>query len=685
MAKAGFWPIIKRVAKRGKIMPQLIKAQAELLESYIGVIPAESKPVEEKSDEEPPTGIYLDAVTDSDAFDWGTKILYLKKAVTESPKDFRESIDRLGELSKAQLDVVESLKFINDICFNNLVRYSYKTPASDLAPEGVEQKSDKLALEVYFKNVGDTNPDLIKEIVSQAIAARAEELTKAHPEAEQQMAARLANKDKIEPNDAWRVTLDLPDKQKMDSRIISLRVHFNQFVKLDYAVYHARRIENAQMLRDQRNKKHEIIYDILEHISDAKLNEIFENDLALFKDMQDNQSFASRDLVEFLINELDPKVLKKIIKQNPKIVLKLAFYDYSSLEKQDILCKKIGQKLLYESIEVKKQFTRYDTLHYRLQNYIATSPILLFQINKAIPADYYKKYDFILLPVETARKKPAYFVKSLSSYFEKYGKEIYQPKEWLNTIQEGIATLQATPGNEKYVDQLLELKAKVHMIAAFQNPTELGAQTKLAQACYLQLSSAESLSQETNLNAGEYLCNLARRTSDEQAKVDYLIRGLEHLRAAAEAGNKDAPKLIVDFIAVALEKDVPASRATRVNETHYQQALLKLYTKKLDSYLAKREQSSSWLPTVFGYSKSDFDLRQRYKTALDAAKDPEAKSKIIERALKDPNIIKGKRHEFADILRGILGAQRNLTKLSEFDSAPKITEEKPERRRRRSI
>ena len=160
-------------------------AQQELLDSFIA--------------EE---GIYFETIRDDEAFTLGTKILYLERAISQDCQAFNQSLDKLyqpnleGEQKEANIEFIRALKFINDLCFNNNVKY--------------DQYGTKAALTHCFSSLGDINVGEFQTSVQEIINARITALNEDHEETvTAQKQARQTEED-FAKKVGWRTELDLP-------------------------------------------------------------------------------------------------------------------------------------------------------------------------------------------------------------------------------------------------------------------------------------------------------------------------------------------------------------------------------------------------------------------------------------------------------------------------------------------
>lgn len=153
-------------------------------------------------------GIYFETIRDYDGVAWGTKTLYLERAISQNCQDFLQSLDKLyqpalvGNAKTSHLDFIRALKAMNDLCFNNPVKFGdYGT---------------RDALRHYFGGLETVTPAIavdfktaIQSIVNPKLVALREE----HPEVNLQRQARMAAEANIVGQTGWRNELDLPAAQ----------------------------------------------------------------------------------------------------------------------------------------------------------------------------------------------------------------------------------------------------------------------------------------------------------------------------------------------------------------------------------------------------------------------------------------------------------------------------------------
>ncbi|MBA2654187.1 MAG: hypothetical protein H0U71_03850 [Gammaproteobacteria bacterium] len=168
-------------------MPNIM--QRELLDSLVG-----------------DKGIYFETIRDDQAFDLGTKVLYLQRALSQDCQAFLQSLDRLynphlmGKAKQANLEFVRALKLINDLCFNNPVKY--------------QEYGIRDALSHYFASLGSISANDFKIIIEEIINAGIVVLSEGKQEViAAQKETRAASETHIIRQTAWRRELDLPQDQ----------------------------------------------------------------------------------------------------------------------------------------------------------------------------------------------------------------------------------------------------------------------------------------------------------------------------------------------------------------------------------------------------------------------------------------------------------------------------------------
>lgn len=169
----------------------LSPAQRDVLNSFIGN-----------------EGMYFETIRDYDAVDWGTKVLYLERAISQNCQNFLQSLDKLyqpalvGNAKTSHLDFIRALKAMNDLCFNNSVKFGdYGT---------------REALKHYFSGLGTVTPAIAMEFkttIQSMVNPKLVAFKAGHPEVNVERQARMAAEANIVIQTGWRNELDLPASQ----------------------------------------------------------------------------------------------------------------------------------------------------------------------------------------------------------------------------------------------------------------------------------------------------------------------------------------------------------------------------------------------------------------------------------------------------------------------------------------
>jgi hypothetical protein len=144
-------------------------------------------------------GCYTETIKNYPDVDMGTKVLYLKRAISEDKESFLHFLDKLyqpvliGEAEKANLEFVNALKTINDLHFNHLIRFGV-----------FGQKS---ALTHFFGALGDKLiPSEYQQAIASIINIHIQALRAQHSlEIEAQILTRCAAEAHIIKHNAWRL------------------------------------------------------------------------------------------------------------------------------------------------------------------------------------------------------------------------------------------------------------------------------------------------------------------------------------------------------------------------------------------------------------------------------------------------------------------------------------------------
>jgi hypothetical protein len=163
------------------------------------------------------SGIYIEVIKENTTFDLGTKVLYLERAISQNCHTFLRSLDKLYSLNQSEEDKVANIEFlralktINDLCFNNMVKYGHF--------------GTRRALMHFFASLGleHVKPANFQKMIVQIIQERISELYRDNKETiVVQLEARKSDEAAIEKNAIWREQAGLPSvgeagwRQKLD-------------------------------------------------------------------------------------------------------------------------------------------------------------------------------------------------------------------------------------------------------------------------------------------------------------------------------------------------------------------------------------------------------------------------------------------------------------------------------------
>lgn len=182
-----------------------------------------------------PEGTYFELIQEDISFDLGTKVLYLERAIHLNCRAFLRALDKLydenlvGEAKTSNEEFIRALKLINDLYFNNQVKY--------------DVFGTRPALMHYFGSLGDVHPDEFRALIQQITESRIAELQEGNLEqVAMEKAARIESEAYIIRQTGWRELFDLPVAQLpspaqapgfFDNHIIIL-VHQNIYHNLEF-------------------------------------------------------------------------------------------------------------------------------------------------------------------------------------------------------------------------------------------------------------------------------------------------------------------------------------------------------------------------------------------------------------------------------------------------------------------
>lgn len=158
---------------------------------------------------------YFETIRDYDTADWGTKICYLTRSISQNCQVFLCSLDKLylpnleNGVRARHIDFLNCLKKINDLYFNHTVRASW----------GGEfyESTEKDALTHYFSSFAqEVDVEKLQNAIQAMIVENIMLLRSAHPEYLMQQEDRIIAEATIVRQPAWRRECQLPDEQLED-------------------------------------------------------------------------------------------------------------------------------------------------------------------------------------------------------------------------------------------------------------------------------------------------------------------------------------------------------------------------------------------------------------------------------------------------------------------------------------
>lgn len=164
------------------------KSQEELLDSFISV-----------------EGCYFETIIEDQSINLGIKLLYLERAITQNCTDFNLSLDKLyrnnlvGEDRQTRIELIRAFKVVNDICFNNQVKF--------------DNYGIRPALVHYFGMLGEVHSEPFTLAIHRKIHFNIAAIIQGQSDPKAPLAQKLVRehfeKD-IQPHHDWRQELDLP-------------------------------------------------------------------------------------------------------------------------------------------------------------------------------------------------------------------------------------------------------------------------------------------------------------------------------------------------------------------------------------------------------------------------------------------------------------------------------------------
>jgi len=189
----------KKESKEKEVKEKEIKginaAQLSLLKSFIG-----AGLTKEENNEK---GFLIEAIESSKTVDLGTKILYLRRAISQPCHSFLISLDKLyktypddKEKNNDNIDFIRTLKKINDMCIRPCLTQDF----GRLRAKDVTTKDEAAAFKKYVKMMIHDNIKLLKKGHQKKI--------------HKQIITRKKAEKTIVGNLAWRTLLELPHDQR---------------------------------------------------------------------------------------------------------------------------------------------------------------------------------------------------------------------------------------------------------------------------------------------------------------------------------------------------------------------------------------------------------------------------------------------------------------------------------------
>ena len=193
-------------------------SQLELLESMIGA-----------------DGFLIETIMDNEQFNLGVKVLYLQRAVRKECHEYLLDLDKLYksnlsiDMKVSYLEFIQTLKRINDLCFNNEIK------SGDFGL--------KKALDFTFDRLGSVHPKTFQEKVVKLVHAKIQELKETRAlEIKKEQTARCEIEKSIVGHIQWRQELDLPIEQL---------IPIARNLDLELGLFKARRMRNYQISQVQ--------------------------------------------------------------------------------------------------------------------------------------------------------------------------------------------------------------------------------------------------------------------------------------------------------------------------------------------------------------------------------------------------------------------------------------------------
>jgi len=167
---------------------------------------------------------------ESDGPDLGTKLLYLKRAIEEKDDTFLISLDKLYSSHLNSIPIIQALKSINDLYFDNHINFGDYGPNRQEGPARVP----RTAHWQYFRNFGTVNLEACQRFIKQFIGEHEDKCLLSplnEPPApgvgSEQFQRIHEEKYYIQRNPDWRLQLDLRPDQRITKDFRKLAEELN--------------------------------------------------------------------------------------------------------------------------------------------------------------------------------------------------------------------------------------------------------------------------------------------------------------------------------------------------------------------------------------------------------------------------------------------------------------------------
>jgi predicted nucleic acid-binding protein len=301
----------------------LTVAQRELLDSFI-------------ADE----GIYFETIRDYPGLNLGTKVLYLERAISQNCQTFLQSLDKLyqpgldGEAKTAHIEFIRALKVINDLYFDNQVKY--------------DEFGTRAALTHYFGSLGNIVPGDFQTTIQGMITAGITALSEAHEEeVTAQKQARVTAEVNIAPEIGWREELDLPLAQ-LGPDILVIQA-LNSVLSSEQ--YQSLSAEVQQVIANNTNRTRELVqkcgasFAQIQRLTGPELQQLFDHSGDVAR-LVCEAHIALADLLA-----LDQPIRAELLNSSYDVTLLVS---KANVTLDNLIDPELGTELLHHPLEVTK-------------------------------------------------------------------------------------------------------------------------------------------------------------------------------------------------------------------------------------------------------------------------------------------------------------------------------------------